>query len=142
MFSQAKKHLCQTFRKESVLPPRENRSRAALDSSKKMRQVIKGTALATIRINKIKTTEFDTRPKENEGGNVKVLLVYPEFPDTYWSFKHALSFDHKLSAFPSLGVITIAAMLWRPRDWFFSSSLNCFKIWTDHPLYPADTGEL
>ena len=67
MFSQAKKHLCQTFRKESVLPPRENRSRAALDSSKKMRQVIKGTALATIRINKIKTTEFDTRPKENEG---------------------------------------------------------------------------
>src|SRR2546423_1855185 len=26
---------------------------------------------------------------------VKALLVYPEFPDTYWSFKHALSFERK-----------------------------------------------
>lgn len=34
-----------------------------------------------------------------KGGNVKVLLVFPELPDSYWSFKHALSFDHKLSAF-------------------------------------------
>lgn len=46
---------------------------------------------------------------------MKVLLVYPEFPDTYWSFKHALSFDHKLSAFPPLGLITVSAML--PDDW-------------------------
>ena len=24
---------------------------------------------------------------------MRVLLVYPEFPDTYWSFRHALSFE-------------------------------------------------
>jgi hypothetical protein len=24
---------------------------------------------------------------------------YPEFPDTYWSFRHALSFEGKRSAF-------------------------------------------
>ncbi|MGH9914240.1 MAG: B12-binding domain-containing radical SAM protein, partial [Pyrinomonadaceae bacterium] len=46
---------------------------------------------------------------------MKVLLVYPEFPDTYWSFRHALSFEKKLSAFPPLGLMTISAML--PAAW-------------------------
>jgi len=30
-----------------------------------------------------------------EEATLKVLLVYPEFPDTFWSFKHALKFIHK-----------------------------------------------
>jgi radical SAM superfamily enzyme YgiQ (UPF0313 family) len=42
---------------------------------------------------------------------MKTLLVYPEFPDTYWSFRHALSFEGKRSAFPPLGLLTISAML-------------------------------
>ena len=46
---------------------------------------------------------------------MNVLLVYPEFPDTYWSFKHALVFEGKRSAFPPLGLITISAML--PSGW-------------------------
>jgi len=46
---------------------------------------------------------------------MNVLLVYPEFPDTYWSFRHALSFEGKRSAFPPLGLLTISAML--PADW-------------------------
>lgn len=46
---------------------------------------------------------------------MKVLLVYPEFPDTYWSFKHALAFEGKHSAFPPLGLLTISAML--PLGW-------------------------
>lgn len=46
---------------------------------------------------------------------MKVLLVYPEFPDTYWSFRHALSFEGKRSAFPPLGLLTVAAML--PAEW-------------------------
>ncbi len=46
---------------------------------------------------------------------MKVLLVYPEFPDTYWSFKHALAFEGKRSAFPPLGLLTVSAML--PNDW-------------------------
>ena len=46
---------------------------------------------------------------------MKVLLVYPEFPDTYWSFRHALSFEGKLSAFPPLGLLTVSAML--PEHW-------------------------
>jgi len=46
---------------------------------------------------------------------MKTLLVYPEFPDTYWSFRHALSFEGKRSAFPPLGLLTISAML--PDAW-------------------------
>jgi radical SAM superfamily enzyme YgiQ (UPF0313 family) len=46
---------------------------------------------------------------------MKVLLVYPEFPETYWSFSHALSFEGKRSAFPPLGLLTISALL--PREW-------------------------
>ena len=46
---------------------------------------------------------------------MKVLLVYPEFPDTFWSFKHALPFQGKRSAYPPLGLLTAAAML--PARW-------------------------
>lgn len=46
---------------------------------------------------------------------MKILLVYPRFPDTFWSFKHALRFVNKSAALPPLGLITVAAML--PADW-------------------------
>ncbi|NTU81382.1 MAG: B12-binding domain-containing radical SAM protein [Chloroflexales bacterium] len=46
---------------------------------------------------------------------MNILLVYPQFPDTFWSFKHALRFVHKSSALPPLGLVTVAAML--PPAW-------------------------
>src|SRR3989441_8673150 len=46
---------------------------------------------------------------------MKVLLVNPEFPDTYWSFRHALPFEGKRCAFPPLGLLTVSAML--PQSW-------------------------
>src|SRR5207302_11483585 len=46
---------------------------------------------------------------------MKVLLINPEFPDTYWSFRHALPFEGKRSAFPPLGLLTVSALL--PRAW-------------------------
>ena len=46
---------------------------------------------------------------------MKVLLLYPGFPDTFWSFKHALKFIRKKASLPPLGLLTIAAML--PQDW-------------------------
>ncbi len=46
---------------------------------------------------------------------MKVLLVYPRHPDTFWSFQHVLRFVGKRSAFPPLGLLTVAAML--PRHW-------------------------
>ncbi|ACF11138.1 Radical SAM domain protein [Chlorobaculum parvum NCIB 8327] len=46
---------------------------------------------------------------------MNVLLIYPEFPDTFWSFKHALKFVGKKAALPPLGLLTIASML--PEQW-------------------------
>jgi len=50
-----------------------------------------------------------------EKKHFNVLLVYPEFPDTFWSFKHALRFIGKKAASPPLGLLTVAALL--PADW-------------------------
>jgi radical SAM superfamily enzyme YgiQ (UPF0313 family) len=46
---------------------------------------------------------------------MKVVLVYPRSPDTFWSFKYALKFISKKAAYPPLGLLTVAAML--PNDW-------------------------
>jgi radical SAM superfamily enzyme YgiQ (UPF0313 family) len=43
------------------------------------------------------------------------LLIYPEFPETFWSFKYALPFVGKRSTLPPLGLLTVAAML--PPEW-------------------------
>jgi radical SAM superfamily enzyme YgiQ (UPF0313 family) len=37
------------------------------------------------------------------------------YPDTFWSFKHALKFVSKKASFPPLGLLTVASML--PEDW-------------------------
>jgi radical SAM superfamily enzyme YgiQ (UPF0313 family) len=42
---------------------------------------------------------------------MNVLLIYPKFPDTFWSFKHALKFIRKKATNPPLGLLTVAAML-------------------------------
>jgi radical SAM superfamily enzyme YgiQ (UPF0313 family) len=46
---------------------------------------------------------------------MNALLIYPRFPDTFWSFKHALSFQGKRAAQPPLGLLTVAALL--PAKW-------------------------
>jgi len=46
---------------------------------------------------------------------MKILLVYPKCPDTFWSFKHALKFISKKASFPPLGLLTVASML--PKEW-------------------------
>ena len=46
---------------------------------------------------------------------MKILLVYPRTPDTFWSFRHVLRLVSKKAAFPPLGLLTVAAML--PREW-------------------------
>jgi radical SAM superfamily enzyme YgiQ (UPF0313 family) len=42
---------------------------------------------------------------------MKVLLVNPEFPETYWSFRHALPFEGKRCVFPPLGLLTVSSLL-------------------------------
>jgi len=67
---------------------------------------------------------------------MKVLLVYPKYPDTFWSFKYALPFISKKAACPPLGLLTVAAML--PEDWDIKLlDVNVEKL-TDQHIKWAD----
>ncbi len=73
---------------------------------------------------------------------MKILLVYPDFPDTFWSFKHALKFISKKANFPPLGLLTVAAML--PAKWekkLIDMSIKNLKdedlLWADYVFISA-----
>ena len=73
---------------------------------------------------------------------MNILLVYPEFPDTFWSFKHALKFVMKKSSSPPLGLLTVAAMLpaaWEKRlvDMNVSKLKPADLAWADMVLISA-----
>ena len=46
---------------------------------------------------------------------MKILLVFPRYPDTFWSFRYALEFVSKKAFTPPLGLLTVAALL--PKSW-------------------------
>lgn len=46
---------------------------------------------------------------------MNILLVYPQYPDSFWSFKYALKFVAKKACYPPLGLLTVAAIL--PEKW-------------------------
>lgn len=46
---------------------------------------------------------------------MNIIMLYPKFPDTFWSFRHALKFIHKKASSPPLGLLTVASML--PGEW-------------------------
>jgi radical SAM superfamily enzyme YgiQ (UPF0313 family) len=64
------------------------------------------------------------------------------YPDTFWSFKHALKFVSKKASFPPLGLLTVAAML--PKDWdkkLIDMNANQLTdddiLWADYVLISA-----
>lgn len=46
---------------------------------------------------------------------MKILMVYPYYPDDFWAFKTALKFISRKASMPPLGLLTVAAML--PKEW-------------------------
>ncbi len=46
---------------------------------------------------------------------MKALLVYPDYPDTFWGFRSALQLVDKKASEPPLGLLTVAALL--PTEW-------------------------
>ena len=46
---------------------------------------------------------------------MNILLIFPKYPDSFWSFTHTLKYVSKKAVFPPIGLLTIAALL--PKDW-------------------------
>jgi radical SAM superfamily enzyme YgiQ (UPF0313 family) len=73
---------------------------------------------------------------------VKILLISPDYPDTFWSFKHALKMINKKAALPPLGLATVAAMV--PAAWekkLVDMSVEKLKekdiLWADYVFISA-----
>ena len=78
---------------------------------------------------------------------MKILMIYPEYPDTFWSFKHALKFISKKAANPPLGLLTVASLL--PGSWIKKMvDLNIEKLkdrdilWADYVFIGAMSVQL
>lgn len=67
---------------------------------------------------------------------MKILLVYPKYPETFWSFTYALKFISKKASLPPLGLLTVAAML--PREWEVRLADKNVKSLSDRELRWAD----
>lgn len=48
---------------------------------------------------------------------MRVLLLYPQFPSSFWSFEKALELVDRKAMLPPLGLVTVAAIL--PQTWEF-----------------------
>ncbi len=71
---------------------------------------------------------------------MNALLIYPHWPDTYWSFRYALPFQGKSAAYPPLGLMTVAAML--PPGWNKRLVDSNVRPLTDADLRWADVAML
>ena len=75
---------------------------------------------------------------------MNILLVYPRYPETFWSFDHALRFVGKKASIPPMGLLTVAAQL--PKDWNlklidlnFASLKDEDILWSDFVFISAMT---
>lgn len=73
---------------------------------------------------------------------MKILLLYPEYPETFWSFCYALKFVKKKAAYPPLGLLTVASILpdrWKKRlvDLNVDTLLDADLLWADFVFISA-----
>ena len=66
------------------------------------------------------------------GRNLKVLLVWPKFPPSFWGFEGALKIMPEAAMTPPLGLITVAALC--PTRWTLKLLDHAFDEVTDEDL--------
>src|SRR5579863_9640587 len=70
------------------------------------------------------------------GQNLKVLLVWPRFPPSFWGFEGVLQMLPEAAMTPPLGLITVAALC--PPEWKLRLLDHAFDEITDQDLRAAD----
>ncbi|MEO5572406.1 MAG: radical SAM protein [Bacteroidia bacterium] len=73
---------------------------------------------------------------------MRILLLYPEMPDTFYAMKHFMEVVDKKAAYPPLGLLTVASIL--PKEWEKKLvDLNVSKLnnadlkWSDYVFLSA-----
>jgi radical SAM superfamily enzyme YgiQ (UPF0313 family) len=67
---------------------------------------------------------------------MKILLVNPSSPNTFWGLKYALKFVSREAILPPLGLLTVAAML--PKSWELKLIDMAVKELRDEDILWAD----
>lgn len=70
------------------------------------------------------------------GSNVKVLMVWPRFPSSFWSFGGMMELIPEETIHPPLGLITVAALC--PKSWTLKLLDRSFDDLTDADILWAD----
>ena len=77
---------------------------------------------------------------------MKILMIYPEYENTFWNVKNVLRLLGKRAAYPPLGLLTVAAML--PEKWEKKLiDMNCQLLkdkqieWADQILISSIVGQ-
>ena len=73
---------------------------------------------------------------------MKILMIYPKCPETFWGFKYALRFISKKASLPPLGLLTVASLLpanWEKRliDTHVKKLTNRDILWADYVFISA-----
>ncbi|MCL1464882.1 B12-binding domain-containing radical SAM protein [Argonema galeatum] len=67
---------------------------------------------------------------------MRILLIYPLFPQSFWSFEKTLALMNRKVSLPPLGLVTVAAIL--PQDWEFKLVDRNFRQITEAEWAWAD----
>jgi radical SAM superfamily enzyme YgiQ (UPF0313 family) len=78
----------------------------------------------------------DVGPFPPLGPAIKVLMVWPRFPTSYWSLGEATEIVPERSLMPPLGLITVAALC--PKQWVIRLVDRAFQELSDEDLLWAD----
>jgi radical SAM superfamily enzyme YgiQ (UPF0313 family) len=70
------------------------------------------------------------------GPKLKALMVWPQFPPSFWGFEGVLEMTPEKSVMPPLGLITVAALC--PAEWTIRLLDMAFEELTDEDLLWAD----
>jgi len=76
------------------------------------------------------------RPLPPLGPKLKVLMVWPKFPPSFWGFEGVLDMLPESAMTPPLGLITLAALC--PADWNIRLMDRAFEEVSDADLLAAD----
>src|SRR6201996_3294312 len=70
------------------------------------------------------------------GSNIRVLMVWPSFPPSFWGFEGVLEMIPERAMTPPLGLITVAALC--PANWQIRLIDHAFQEVHDSDLEGAD----